>query len=147
MKILLTCFLAAMACAAVPSHAATAVNIQTCAVTPTSGGLVGCPTAQVNFEPVSPTTLVRSQVGGIQGWRAFSTLTPADSVVSQADGGWHVLSTITVALQPTTTPTQPVTPPPATAPPVAPAVNVWVPMNWTCSVANNLATCTAPISP
>ena len=147
MKILLACFLAAMACAAVPSRAATAVNIQTCAVAPTTGGLVGCPTAQVNFEPVAPTTLVRSQVGGIQGWRAFSTLTSVDSVVSQADGGWHVLSTITVALQPPTTPTQPITPPPVIPPPVAPPASTWIPMNWTCSIANNLATCTAPISP
>jgi len=118
LKILLACFVAALTCAASIAHAANAVNLQTCAVTPTTGGLVGCPTAQVNFAPVAPTTLVRSQINGVQGWRAFSTLTPADSVVSQADGSWHVLSSITVALQPAPTPPPPAVPPPVTAPPI-----------------------------
>jgi hypothetical protein len=117
LKILLACLLAAMACASAATHAATAVNLQTCAVTPTAGGLVGCPTAQVNFSPVAPTTLVRSSVNGVQGWRAFSTLTPTDLVVAAPDFGWHALNTITVALQPPTTPTPPVTPP-VTPPPI-----------------------------
>ena len=35
----------------------------------------------------------------------------------------------------------------ATVVPVPPPANVWVPMNWTCSVANGVATCTAPVGP
>lgn len=134
---LVAAFLLAM-CAV--SHAATSVNLQTCTVTPTSGGLIGCPTASVSFAPVAPTTLVRSQVAGAQGWRPFSTLKPTDSVVS-ADGQWHVLSSITPALQPTS-------PPPVVIPPVVPPpTDVWVPLSWTCSIANHLATCTAPVTP
>jgi hypothetical protein len=87
-----------------------AVNIQTCTTTPTTGGLIGCPTANVVFAPVAPTTLVRSAVNGAQAWRPFSTLQPADQVVSATDGAWHALNTLTVA----TTTTPPVTTPPAT---------------------------------
>lgn len=94
------------------SHAATAVNLQTCAVTPTTGGLMGCTVTR--FAPVAPETLVRSIVNGGQGWRAFSTLTPSDTVYA-SDGTWHALSALTVALQPTSTPppTQVVPPPPS----------------------------------
>jgi len=94
-----------------PIAAGAAVNLQTCTVTPTSGGLIGCPLPSVVFAPVSPTTLVRSQVAGVQGWRPFSALKPVDSVVS-ADGQWHTLSSITPALQPSTTPSPPVIVPP-----------------------------------
>lgn len=114
---ILLCLLAAVSCAAEPAPAATAVNLQTCTVTPTTGGLMGCPTADVVFAPVAPTTLVRSAVSGSQGWRAFSTLAPADSVVLN-DGTWHALSTLTVAQAPSTPPTPPVTPPPVVPPPV-----------------------------
>jgi hypothetical protein len=80
--------------------AATAVNLQTCTTTPTTGGLLGCPTANVVFAPVAPTTWVRSVVAGTQGWRAYSTLKPTDQVYT---GVWVLLSAITVALQPTST--------------------------------------------
>ena len=115
MKYLLCLLLVSSAFAGSP------VNLQQCSVTPSTGGLIGCPTANVSFAPVAPTTLVRSQVAGAQAWRAFSTLQPADLVVSSADGGWHALSSITPALLPVSTPppvvTPPVTPPPVVTPP------------------------------
>lgn len=144
MKILLACFLAVMACAVVPAHAAT-LTLQTCAAVPTTGGVAGCPSASVAFTPVAPTSLVRSQVHGVQGWRAFSNLAPADEVYA-ADGAWHVLSTITAALAPTSPVPPPVVTPPV-CPPPAPPKDTWVPMQWTCSVANGIATCTAPAPP
>lgn len=115
LRIILLCLLVAICCVH-HAQAATPVNIQTCTTTPTTGGLIGCPTANVVFAAVAPSTLVRSQVAGAQGWRAFSTLTPADSVVSATDGGWHPLSSLTVA-----TLTPPVTPPVVTPPVTVPA--------------------------
>lgn len=94
--------------------AAAAVNIQSCTVTPTTGGLLGCPTGNAVFVPVGPTTLVRSAVNGAQGWRAFNTLQPADQVYT---GAWVTLSTISVA-QSSAPP--PVPPPPVVPPPVVP---------------------------
>jgi hypothetical protein len=123
---------------AVSAHAA--VNLQTCSVTPTSGGVMGCPTVSMTFTPVSSTSLVRSQVNSIQGWRPFNTLAANDEVYT-ADGNWHTLSSIQPALQP-------ITPAPPIPPGVqTPPATVWVSMNWTCSIANNLATCTAPLTP
>lgn len=122
------------------SHAS--VNLQTCAVTPTSGGLVGCPNASVSYTPVSSATLVRSQVAGVQGWRPYSTLNPADMVVAQSDGSWHALGSLAVA---TATSTPPITPVPPTPP--VPVTVQWQAMNWVCSTASNVVTCTAPLSP
>lgn len=109
MKVILACLLSA-SFAVCTAHAATPVNLQQCAVTPTTGGLLGCPTASVTFGPVSPSTLVRSGVNSAQGWRVFSSLNSADSVYAQ-DGSWHILSTITPALGSTPPPVTP----PATA--------------------------------
>lgn len=147
MKILLAAFLAAMAWAAAPSHAAT-VSLQTCTVAPTSsavGSVAGCPSGSFLFAPVAPTTLVRSQAGGVQSWKAFSALIPTDQVYA-SDYAWHVLSSITPALQPASPVPPPVVTPPA-CPPPAPPVTTWAPMNWTCSIANGVATCTAPAPP
>src|SRR5882757_3614686 len=106
--IILLCLLATLAFGR-PTHAA--VNLQTCTVPPTSGGLIGCPTASVSFAPVTSTTLVRSIVANAQGFRAFNSLKSSDIVYAQ-DGQWHTLSSITVALQPTSTPPPPVVVPP-----------------------------------
>lgn len=95
-------------------QAGTSVSLQTCTVAPSTGGLLGCPSANVMFAPVGPATLVRSAVKGIQGWRAFSTLQPSDSVWT-AVGGWQVLSTLSPVLA-----TVPVIAPPASLPPVLP---------------------------
>lgn len=138
MKILLACLLLAATCACERSHAGTPLNLQVCTTTPGSGGLVGCPLANVSFAPVSAASRVRSQVNAVQGWRAFSSLTASDAVYAQ-DGAWHTLSTITPAL----TSIPPVSTPPA----CAPTPDVYVPMNWTCAVANGVATCTAPVKP
>lgn len=106
---------AIMLCVAVAStHAAVPITLQTCAAPPTTGGVMGC--QQVLFAAVAPTTLVRSSVTGVQGWRAFSTLQKADSVYAQ-DGSWHVLSSITPALLAPPVVIPPVvTPPPAATP-------------------------------
>jgi|ERR1700761_2365985 len=127
-------------------RAATPVNIQSCAVAPSSSvGLMGCPTTSVKFAPVSPTTLVRSAVNGIQGWRAFNTLQPADLVVPQTDGQFHALSTVSVA---TTAPVTPVTPtPPATPTTPATCQTTSSAVTWTCTVTASTQTCTAPVSP
>ena len=122
MKILLAFLVLGLAAFAIP-RAEAAVNLQTCTVTPGAPlptSLLGCPPPNVSFAAVAPTTLVRSSVSGQQGWRAFSTLKPADLVVSGIDGGWHPLSTLTVALLMTPTPPV-VTPPPVTPPVVPPA--------------------------
>lgn len=140
MKIILACLLAAAAFACTRAHAAT-VNLQVCTVTPGSGGLVGCPAASVAFAAVMPTSLVRSQVNGVQGWRAFANLTPVDQVVSQ-DGAWHALSTLTVATVPVSTPIPPVTTPPVQSPPVVVSVP---PQVWTCTSTSSLVTCTSPL--
>ncbi len=140
MKIILATLIAALMGLQTPARAATAVNLQVCTVTPGASGLIGCPAASVTFAAVTPTSLVRSQVNGVQGWRAFANLQPVDQVVAQ-DGAWHALGSLTVAML---TP-PPVTIPPVTTPPVVPVADVWVPMNWTCSIANNVATCTAPV--
>jgi hypothetical protein len=96
---------------AVSAHAA--VNLQTCSVTPTLGGVMGCPSASMTFTPVSSTSLVRSQVNSIQGWRPFNTLAASDEVYT-ADGTWHTLSSIQPALQPITpVPLPVIVPPPA----------------------------------
>lgn len=88
------------------AHAA-AVNLQTCAVTPTLGGVMGCPAVSMTFAPVSSTTLVRSQINAVQGWRPFGSLAANDQVYA-ADGNWHALSTIQPALQAITPPPPPV---------------------------------------
>lgn len=119
------------------AHAA-AVNLQTCTVTPTSGGVAGCPSVDVTYAPVSATTLVRSQVNNIQGWRAFSTLLPNDQVYA-ADGSWHVLGGLTVARS---APAPPVTTPPAQNPPTVVSVP---PQVWTCTTTVTLVTCTSPL--
>lgn len=131
MKYLLVLLLGSIAFAGTP------VNLQQCSVTPSTGGLIGCPTANISFGPVAPTTLVRSQVNGAQAWRAFNTLQPADLVVTP-DGAWHTLSAITPAL--VVIPTPPVTPPSTPA-----STSTWAPLNWSCAIANHVATCTAPV--
>lgn len=93
-----------------PVAAGAAVNLQTCTVTPTSGGVAGCPTANLAFAPVSPSSWVRSVVNGTQAFRPFSTLKPADTVWT---GSWQPLSAITPALQPSTPVPAPVVVPPA----------------------------------
>jgi hypothetical protein len=141
MKIILATLIAALMSLHAPARAATAVNLQVCTVTPGSSGLIGCPAANVAFAAVTPTTLVRSQVNGVQGWRAFANLQPADMVVS-ADGAWHALSTLTVATVPTSTPIPPVTTPPVVTPPVVVSVP---PQVWTCISTATLVTCTSPL--
>jgi hypothetical protein len=111
---LLLCLIAALAFASTKVHAA--VNLQTCTVTPTSGGVMGCPEGSYGFAAVSPSSLVRSQVNRIQGWRAFNSLSSTDQVYA-SDYAWHSLGSITPALQTTSPSTPPVTPPPVVIPP------------------------------
>lgn len=133
---ILLCLLAALVFAK-PAHSA-ALNLQTCTVTPTTGGIAGCPAANALFGPVAPTTLVRSQPtsNGPQGWRAFSSLKSTDQVYAQ-DHAWHTLSTVQPSLAQT--------PAPGSPPVVTPPADQWIALNWTCSIANNTATCTAPL--
>lgn len=137
MKIILATLIAALMALHAPARAATSVNLQVCTVTPGAGGLIGCPAASVTFAAVTPTSLVRSQVNGVQGWRAFANLQPADQVVAQ-DGAWHALSTLTVAIS---------TPPPVTVPPVTtPPITVSVPPQvWTCTSTATVVTCSSPV--
>lgn len=145
MKILLACLLAAAAFACARTQAATPVNLQVCLTAPTSsspGNVAGCPAGSFLFAPVAPDSLVRSQVNHAQGWRPFKTLQPADQAYA-ADGTWHALSTITAALAPTSG-----VPPPVVTPPAClPEPDRYIAMQWTCSVAGKVATCTAPIPP
>lgn len=128
------------------AKAAAPLNLQTCIITPTTGGVAGCPFADVLLAPVGPTSLVRSTVNNAQGWRPFSSLHALDQVYA-ADGAWHVLGTITPALQPSTPLPPPVVTTPPMCPPPVPPKDTWVAMQWSCSVANKVATCTAPLSP
>lgn len=105
MKIIFS-YLLLLACSSV--LAATPVNLQTCTVVPTTGGIAGCPSANAVMGPVAPSSWVRSIVGGQQAFRPFSTLTPADYVWA---GSWQLLGSITPALQSTSTPPPVVTPP------------------------------------
>lgn len=119
---------------------ASATNVQVCTSAPVgSVGLMGCITGNVVFQMPQPTSLVRSQVKGVQGWRAFNTLAPTDLVYAQ-DGQWHAVSTLGTGV-----PQQP----PATTPPVTPppAATAWVALNWSCSITHNVATCTATLPP
>lgn len=146
MKILLACLIAALTYAAPRAHAAAPLTLQTCTVAPTStaiGSVAGCPGGSFLFAAVAPATLVRFQVSGVQGWRAFNALSPTDQVYA-SDYAWHVLASITPALQPPST-APPVTLPPPPAPPVCP--DKIVPLQWACSVTNRVATCTAPVPP
>lgn len=112
MKISLLGYLLLLACSSV---LAAPVNLQTCTVAPTTGGVAGCPTASLIAAPVTPTTWTRSIVNNIQAFRPFSTLKPADFVWA---GSWQPLGSITPALA--TIP--PVTIPPVVTPPVTPQV-------------------------
>lgn len=138
LRMLILLFLPVIALAVTP------VNLQQCSKLSTATpAVIGCPNANISFGPVAPTTLVRSIVSGAQGWRAFNTLKLTDQVNVGGSNPWVPLSSITP--NPDSTPTPPVTPPVVT-PPTPPAVT-WVSMNWTCSIANNVATCTAPVTP
>jgi len=117
-----------------------AAPVQICKTIPTgSTGLMGCPPGSVVFDTPAPSSLVRSQVSGVQGWRMLSTLAPADLVYTGVS--WVSLS---ASSQPQTgTPISVIPQPPVVAQPLA----SWIALQWTCSITGNLATCTAPLTP
>jgi hypothetical protein len=140
--LLVACLLAL--CAMV-SHGATPpqnVRVLSCI---TGGGAY----ATVNPGPgvsmnVSPKPTGSPSLCGLPG--AF----PQDYYVKTTlDGGktwqWTYLLSDFGFVKPTPPVTPPVTPPPV-IPPVTPTCpDTFVPMNWTCSTANGIATCTAPV--
>ena len=148
-------FLLVLCTYAVAAPAPTPVKLEVCTVTPTIGGVSGCPNASAVFAAVSPTSLVRALVNGGQGWHQYSTLPPDAQVVPNTDYGWHTLSSLTVAMVPPAPPVVPVQPtppiPPPTPPPptpiptCAPVPDQWVPLTWSCTPANGVMTCTAPL--
>lgn len=146
MKIILACLIAALTLVHAPARAAASpLTLQTCTSAPTSttpGSVAGCAPGNFLFAAVSANTLVRTSTGGFQSWKAFGTLASTDEVYG-SDYAWHLLGSITPALQPTS----PVPPPVGTPPACPPVPDRYVPMQWTCSVANGVATCTAPITP
>lgn len=123
-----------------------------------------CPTAKVGDSapscspkqscdiPTKGTDLVRTIVAGKQVWEPYSTLAVTSSVVDCAGSGtWSNLGALGIPLFSATIP---VTPPPVT-PPVVPPVtpppvscpNTFVNVQYTCSVANGIATCVGPVPP
>ena len=154
MKILLACFLAAMACATVPSHAQTTLatsEVLVCPVplwpstpcpkTPVFSVTTNTANAAASVSKTAPVwqhtfagyaatdLVVVCPVGAIVSTDATKCTTTAGADASVLIAA----SAVNAAAVP------PVTPPPP--------ANVWVPMNWTCAVANGVATCTAPIGP
>jgi len=85
-----------------PPHAA--VNLSDLHSLPTRGLMVSPRECQLCAGHVD--TLVRSNRRQRAGFRAFNSLKSSDIVYAQ-DGQWHTLSSITVALQPTSTPPPP----------------------------------------